>query len=87
MQPLALVSMNPLIPTAWESTVLGIGLLTLVLFLVAFIDIARARHLPSRAQAGWTLLALVLPVAGPLLWFTIGRGKRSTEQSSTPSRQ
>lgn len=64
---------NPVIPTQWEFTVLGIGVLALLLFVVALIDIARSHHLTGAAQAVWVLVVLAFPVIGPLLWFVIGR--------------
>lgn len=50
---LALVTQgaNPLIPTQWEFTVLGVGLLGVLLFVVVLVDIARARHLSGLAKA------------------------------------
>ena len=64
---------NPVIPTQWEFTVLGIGVLALLLFVVALIDIARSHHLTGLARAVWVLVVLAFPVVGPLLWFLIGR--------------
>lgn len=67
---------NPVVPTQWEFTVLGIGVLALVLFVVVLIDVARSRHLTGPAQALWVLVVLALPVIGPLLWFLMGRRTR-----------
>ncbi len=73
---------NPLIPNHWEFTVLGIGLLVLLLFAAVLVDIARARHLSGLAKAVWVLIALAFPLLGPVLWFLIGR-RNSTGTSNT----
>lgn len=86
MQSLVLHSMNPLIPTPVEMTVLGLGFLVVVIFFVAFVDIARSRYLTSRAQAGWVLLALIFPLGGPILWFALGRRSAGTNNAMTASR-
>lgn len=64
---------NPVIPNQWESLVLGVGLLTLLLFVAVLIDIARSRHLSGMARAVWVLIALAFPLVGAVLWFVIGR--------------
>jgi threonine/homoserine/homoserine lactone efflux protein len=73
---------NPLIPNQWEYTVLGLGVLTLLLFVVAIIDIARSRHLSGLARAVWVLIALAFPLVGAALWFAIGR--RDNARNRTP---
>ncbi|MDK1359102.1 PLDc N-terminal domain-containing protein [Arthrobacter sp. zg-Y1219] len=71
---------NPVVPTQWEFTVLGIGVLALLLFVMALIGIARSHHLTGLAQAVWVLVVLAFPVIGPFLWFLIGR------RAKTPTR-
>lgn len=71
---------NPVIPTQWELAVLGIGVLALLLFVVALFDIARSHHLTGLSRAVWVLVVLAFPMAGPLLWFLIGR------RANTPTR-
>ena len=70
---LATQTANPLIPNQWEYTVLAIGMLALLLFVVVLIDIARSRHLSGLARAVWVLIALAFPLVGAVLWFVIGR--------------
>ena len=74
---------NPVIPTQWEVTVLGIGVLALVLFVVVLIDIARSRHLTGPAQAVWVLVVLAFPVIGPLLWFLMGRRTSASRRDAS----
>lgn len=64
---------NPIVPTQWEFTVLGMGVLALLLFVAAVIGIVRSHHLTGPAQALWVLVVLAFPVIGSLLWFLIGR--------------
>jgi hypothetical protein len=63
---------NPIVPTQWEFTVLGIGLLALLLFVAAVIGIARSHHLTGTARALWVLVVPAFPVIGSFLWFLIG---------------
>lgn len=64
---------NPVIPTHWEFTVIGVGVLALLLFAAVLIDIARSRRVTGLARAVWVLAVLAFPVAGPLLWLLVGR--------------
>lgn len=73
MTTLVMQSANPIIPNPWEVTVLGIGVLALLLIVVVLVDIARAHHLSGLARAVWVLIALAFPLVGPILWFLIGR--------------
>ncbi len=65
---------NPLIPAAYDIvwSIATVGLL--VLLVAALISIGRAgRGIGSVAVLGWTLLAILLPLLGPLAWFLAGR--------------
>ena len=64
---------NPVIPTHWEFTVIGVGVLALVLFVLVLIDIARSRRVTGLVRAVWVLVVLVFPVVGSLLWLLVGR--------------
>lgn len=67
-------SANPLIPAWYDIVWSGAAALLLALMIVALVSIARsAKQLTSRQALGWTLLAILLPVVGPLSWFAIGR--------------
>ena len=76
---------NPVIPNQWEFTVLGIGVLSLLLFVVVLIDIARSHHLTGLAQAVWVLVVLAFPMIGPLLWFLIGRRANTSTRDTGSS--
>jgi hypothetical protein len=58
----------------------------LLLMVFAVVDIAviersRVRFLP---KGGWILLAIILPIVGPVIWFVVGRG-RPGESNSVPA--
>lgn len=73
---------NPVIPTHWEFTVIGVGVLTLLLFVVVLIDIARSRRVSGLTRAVWVLVVLAFPVIGPLLWLVVGRRSDAPVRSS-----
>jgi hypothetical protein len=55
---------------------------------IAVIERARIRRLPRGA---WIVLAIVLPIVGPVLWFFVGRmrpgeGTSASAVASAPSR-
>lgn len=52
-----------------------IGLLTLVLAIVAIIQIATSRLDPTR-KAIWIIVVICLPLIGSLLWFLLGQPSR-----------
>ncbi|WP_328812429.1 PLD nuclease N-terminal domain-containing protein [Rhodococcus sp. NBC_00297] len=49
------------------------GIVVLALFVVAVVSIVRSAHLGILAKAAWSIVAFVLPIIGPLLWFTVGK--------------
>jgi hypothetical protein len=48
-------------------------LVWIIPFVVTVVSIARDRAASRTAKAVWVLIALLLPLLGPILWFTIGR--------------
>lgn len=73
-------SVNPLLPAwydvVWSMTTVAV----LVVLVIALISLSRAAKSLSSAQAlVWTVVALFVPVLGPLAWLFIG--KRSTNTS------
>lgn len=65
---------NPLIPAAYDLVWSSITLLMLVLLVVCLISLARnARLLTSGQALVWTLVAIFVPIVGPLAWLFIGR--------------
>ena len=49
------------------------GAITVLLSLVAIVSIARDRDLGGIAALAWGFAALILPIIGPILWFTVGK--------------
>ncbi|MFC5931783.1 MULTISPECIES: PLDc N-terminal domain-containing protein [Cryobacterium] len=45
----------------------------LVALVVALVQIRRAPSLSSTARAIWVLIVLFAPIAGPVIWFLVGR--------------
>lgn len=65
---------NPLLPTSYDAWWTIALTLTLALAVVALVSLARkSRRLTATQALGWTLLAIVVPVVGPIAWLTIGR--------------
>ena len=59
----------------------------ILLMIFAVVDIAvlersRVRFLPKLA---WIFLAVILPIAGPVIWFIVGRGRPGESNSVSPS--
>lgn len=71
---------NPLIP-AWYDIVWSVtAVVVVVLLVVALVSLARAARTLSAGQSlVWTLVAIFVPVLGPLAWLFIG--KRSVESA------
>lgn len=65
--------MNPLIPTPGEMVVLLAGLLTVILWVVAVLSLAKDRYYTPSQRLLWLLLVLAAPVIGSALWLVIGR--------------
>jgi hypothetical protein len=61
--------------TGWHLVILASTLILLVLFIAAIVSIARATATGTE-KAIWVLIALVFPIAGPIVWFAVG--KRTT---------
>ncbi|MDZ7933062.1 MAG: PLD nuclease N-terminal domain-containing protein [Rhodococcus sp. (in: high G+C Gram-positive bacteria)] len=56
----------------WNAAPAG-GAIALVLFIVALLSIARESSLSGLAKIAWSLVAFILPIIGPILWFAIGK--------------
>lgn len=70
--------MNPLVPAAYDVvwTVVLVGVVALAV--TAAGQVLRARSLSGGDELAWLLAVVLLPVAGPLLWFLVGRQKHSS---------
>lgn len=51
-----------------------LGLVVLVLDIIAIIDIVKSTR-PTGNKVLWTLLVLILPLVGMILYFVIGKKK------------
>jgi uncharacterized membrane protein YhaH (DUF805 family) len=65
---------NPLLPAAYDVTWSVVVIAVLLLMVVALISLSRTAKRITQAQAlVWTLVAIFVPVVGPLSWLFIGR--------------
>jgi uncharacterized membrane protein YhaH (DUF805 family) len=65
---------NPLLPAGYDIAWTTISVLPIALVLVALVSIARsAKRLTSTQALIWTLVAIFVPVVGPIAWLSIGR--------------
>lgn len=65
---------NPLLPAAQDITWFVTVVVVLALMVIALISIARTANRVTSAQAlVWTLVAIFVPLVGPLSWLFIGR--------------
>ncbi|WP_250445241.1 PLD nuclease N-terminal domain-containing protein [Actinotalea sp. C106] len=49
-----------------------LGLAAVVLFVMALMGVARARHLEPVAKAIWVVVIVIAPLLGPIAWFIAG---------------
>lgn len=59
-----------------------IGAVVLALFVGALLSIVKTASSPTRT-AVWIAVALVFPLAGPLVWFVAGRSWERARSSGT----
>jgi hypothetical protein len=65
---------NPLLPAAYDITWSVAVVAVLLLMVIALISIARtAKRVTSWQSLIWTLVAIFVPIVGPLSWLFIGR--------------
>jgi membrane-associated phospholipid phosphatase len=74
--------MNPLIPGPVD-VLLSLAVFTAMAFALAalFSWVGHFRQLDFSAALGWLALILLVPVAGPLAWFWLGRTTKSQRQT------
>ena len=52
-----------------------LGVVAIVAWVVAIVDIIKRRNMLTGTQfAAWVLIVIILPVLGTILYFAIGRG-------------
>lgn len=65
---------NPLIPAGYDIAWSIIAMFAVALMIVAIISLARgARHLTVIAGLAWSLVVVLVPVIGPVVWLSVGR--------------
>ena len=67
---------EPLIPAFYDMVWSGFVVIALVALVVALVQIKRVKRAPSlssTARAIWVLIALFAPIAGPVIWYFVGR--------------
>lgn len=63
----------------WDMTRLAwIAVVAVVLLVLSLISIWHAQGHSRKAKVVWTVVAVVLPVIGPMLWAAAGRESRRT---------
>lgn len=52
-----------------------VGVIVVIAWVVAVVDIVRKRHLRSGPQtAAWILLVIIIPIIGTVTYFAVNRG-------------
>lgn len=75
-------SPNPLVPAAYDVAWSAVAFVVLALLVWALVSLARSAKLLTSGQAlVWTLVAIFVPVLGPLAWLLIGRPAARTALS------
>jgi hypothetical protein len=64
---------DPLIPVFYDIAWSGLVVVALLTLVVSLVQIGRAPSLSSTARAIWVLVVLFVPIAGPVVWFFVGR--------------
>lgn len=64
---------EPLIPASFDIAWTSVLVIAVVALVVALVQIRRAPSLSSTARAIWVFIVLFAPIAGPVVWFIIGR--------------
>ncbi|WP_415971967.1 PLD nuclease N-terminal domain-containing protein [Rhodococcus sp. 077-4] len=49
------------------------GAIALALFILALVSIVRDPGTGCLAKLAWAFAAFILPIVGPILWFTVGK--------------
>ena len=76
-------SANPLVPAWYDIAWSGAAAVTFILLVISLISVARAaRSLSSFQALAWTLVAIFVPVIGPLAWLFIGRRSLGASRSA-----
>lgn len=49
------------------------GTVTVLLSLLTLLSIVRDRNMGLRGKLAWAFVVVILPIVGPILWFTVGK--------------
>jgi len=80
-------SANPLVPAGFDIAWVAVSVLLVVLLVVALVSIARtANRLTSFQALIWSLVAIFVPVVGPIAWLSIGRRSVLTQAQVSTDR-
>ncbi len=78
--------MNPLVPASYDIVWSIVFIVGLALTIAALVSIARrAKPLTATHALVWTLLAIFVPLLGPIAWLTIGRRASGAESFRAPA--
>ncbi|MBV0893893.1 PLDc N-terminal domain-containing protein [Microbacterium sp. NC79] len=66
-------TINPLIPAGYDIAWSVAALVGVVLLVIALVSIGRDSSLTAGQRLVWVLLAIFLPVVGPVAWLVAGR--------------
>lgn len=55
-----------------------LGLLSILLTVITIISIIRDPVKPNGEKLPWSIIVLVFPIFGPILWFAIGKSDTDT---------
>ena len=64
---------NPLLPAAYDGVWTAFIALVTVLLFAALLDVMRLRKATFTRAIEWVVLIVLVPVAGPGIWFAYGR--------------
>ncbi|OMH34288.1 hypothetical protein BGP79_04020 [Tersicoccus sp. Bi-70] len=70
---------DPAGPMMWEVLVGGVGLALLLVTIVGMVSVVTTRSLTGPVKAGWAVVVLALPLAGPAAWF-LWRSRRTAQR-------
>lgn len=66
-------TINPLIPAGYDIAWSVAALVGVVLLVIALVSVGRDSSLTAGQRLVWVLLAIFLPVVGPVAWLLAGR--------------
>ncbi len=71
---------NPIIPTVWEAAVVGAGAVAALLVVAALVLVLSTKSFSTGVRIALVVLALVAPVAGPLVGIVLALLERRRDR-------